>query len=317
MKIAVTGLSSFTGSYIANYFAKKEWDVYGQCSKKERDYQPLQLERLNSLNPKINITYELKAENDSIAKWADKIKPDIWVHHYHHMDNWRNDEYDLEFSRKVSIAPLKNLTEALALNQCKGVIFSGTFSEPGEGGPNREGEPNLYAKSKYETWVNIKTLANKVNLKISKVIIPNPFGPRENADRLVPLIINHAAKNKKLVLKNPKYISDNLPITELVKIYLDAANNLLKGIEKIYRPSGWVTTVQELGNAVNKEILSSRLKSRNCEFDLGKANPLQNFLRNSKDEEVDTNWDYFWSEYASWLSSVNYQELWKTNFPEK
>ena len=99
-------------------------------------------------------------------------------------------------------------------------------------------------------------------------------------------------------------------MTELAKVYVQVAEDLLKGITHTKRPSGWISSVKDLGETVNQEVLVKRLGWQPCELGLGDGQANSNFLHNDLEQKAETDWEFFWDEYANWLKDVDIQELW-------
>ena len=102
-------------------------------------------------------------------------------------------------------------------------------------------------------------------LNLAKVVIPNPIGPMENEDRLIPILVENARKKSTFKIRSPEALSDYLPASSLGEIYVHLANQLVEQKEydpspSIVRPSGETQNVRDWTGIVNQELIKERLQ---------------------------------------------------------
>lgn len=288
--LALSGATSFTALWIAEAFNRAGWKVFGLCSKPREVYSGLKLKRLEKIQTLADIHFEIDSANGSMAEWIKSkgINLDVWVHHHHHMENFRSANYDSSQAALVGEAPLKEITCALFENNCKRIIFSGTYFEKEAITP--------YAQSKVRVWNNLQDLCSGKAL-LSKVVIPDPIGPLENQDRLIPQLIEMSLQRRSFELKAPSAVNDHLPVRALAKVYLQAAENLLADRKMICEPSGLITDNLSWVRKVQKELIENDLQTSPCLLVVGNATAPS--YRNPVDQGVTFSWAEEWKHYAT------------------
>ncbi len=235
-KVAITGATSATALWITRVFSLKGWNTSALCSRLEDSYSGIKKERIRWLKTLAQVSFDVRSETDGFARWIKINKPGIWVHHHHLVENYKSPNYDYARSLKEGVAPLVKLVEALKENNCRGIILTGSYFEPGEQGSNN----TPYAKSKTEVSEALKHLADALKIRFSKIVVPDPVGPLENEDRFLPQFFKALKEERKFNLTTPDLVADHIPMSDLGKIYEEAARDLLTSKGKVIRPSGWV-----------------------------------------------------------------------------
>jgi UDP-glucose 4-epimerase len=266
-KVAITGATSATALWIARAFSLKGWNTLALCSRAEESYSGIKKERLKWLKTQAQVSFDVRAETDGFADWIKINKPAIWVHHHHLVENYKGSDYDYTRSRKEGVAPLIKLVEALKENNCRGIILTGSYFEPGEKGANN----TPYGKSKAEVSKALESLTSALKIRFSKIVIPDPVGPLENEERFLPQFLKAIRENRGFNLTTPDLIADHISMEELGKIYEEAGRDLLVSKGKVSRPSGWVGTYRDWAD----------------------------FIRGEKDNS----WTIFFREYARYLKT--------------
>jgi nucleoside-diphosphate-sugar epimerase len=214
------------------------------------------------------------------------------------MREFRSRQYDVGEAERTSIVPLQGIVDALANSSCQGVVYSGSYFEPGEGGPGAGADALPYARCKAKAWQELKKICDSRAIPASKIVIPNPIGPLENEDRLIPGLIQKARASESMRLMSPRSVSDNLPVRDLARKYVQVAEKLIAGGTGVFRPSGWVCDTQSFVETVSRELLTKRLRIPPIKIECAtEANP--KMLKNSEPEKIDL--DQLWDEYAEWV----------------
>ncbi len=301
-RIALTGASSCTGHWIAYALHAEGFAVHALCSRRADRYSGRRQILLRSLAGLLSLHFDLDACGDALPRWVLRHRPEIWIHHHHLMRGFRSPGYDLEKARKVAIAPLEGLLDALAETRCRGVIFSGSYFEPGEGGPEAPRTRTPYAHSKAETWEALRRGCEARGLPLSKIVIPNATGPLESPERLVPALVRASRASRPFVVASPASVTDALPAQELGRVYAEAAHGLLAGHAGVFRPSGLPVPVGSWARTVLRELVGPRLGLRPCPLteDPASVAPVQRYS-NPRAERRPIQWLSFWDEYAAWL----------------
>ncbi len=308
--VAITGASSFTALWIARALHADGWKVHALCHRAAAEHSGLHALRLRLLRECSEVHFGLSAENGDLARWVLRERPLLWIHHHHWMEAFRSPAYDVARARAVGLVPLPDLVAALARQQAAGILYSGSFFEPGEGDNSAAAPATPYARSKREVWDALTRHAGDAGLPLSKVVIPNPVGPLENDDRLVPSLIRSSLNRAPFVLGAPDAISDYLPVSVLARIYVAVARDLLAGRSQIRRPSGQVATTGEWGRSVCRELIGDALGLEPCPLTEASRGPATCF-RNPDREREPIDWKSVWSDYAAWITRLGLLDYWR------
>ncbi|PIT99806.1 MAG: hypothetical protein COT74_08455 [Bdellovibrionales bacterium CG10_big_fil_rev_8_21_14_0_10_45_34] len=305
MKVGMSGITSFTGAWIARdvYRDSRVKSLVGFVRKRASDYDGLAKVRLQMLGSDVTLVEGWSLDSRSremTTRSLEEIKKarvDVWIHHHHFMESFRSFDYDVETYRKTCIEPLEELVRTLKESGTHRIVYSGSYFEPAEGSFN-DPAPTPYAISKAEVWQNLKQLARLNDIELAKVVIPNPVGPLENQDRLIPILINCSRENKVFQMRTPKSVADNLPVTELAPFYLRACFESRSSSESlVFRPSMGGVSNKEFADLVQQELITQRLRMSPCIVQYSdEINPLMR--RNSPPDEVNVDWPKFWDFYA-------------------
>lgn len=310
--VGLSGASSFTGIWIAREFASRGWQVHGLLSQADlAKYDGLKKIRVEQLSQSAKLHWGVRAEDGaqgtSMAEWISSMRPEIWIHHHHFMDNFRSADYDEKEAFDTGIRPLEGLVKALQASGCLGIIFSGSYFEPGEGGDRSADIARTpYARSKKLVWDELSKLCKAHRVPLSKVVIPNPIGPFENEDRVIPILIKRSIEGAPLQLFAPDSLSDNLPVWALARVYADVAEKLLMGVEKLARPSGWVVSAKDFVEVINSELVVKNLKQPLCKIEVTPNGKPPMSFENPRAERMELNLDQCWAQYAAELRKTGY-----------
>ncbi|MBN23300.1 MAG: hypothetical protein CL678_18590 [Bdellovibrionaceae bacterium] len=299
LKVAVTGVSSFSGSWIARHLAKSSHQVFGLLSQKKDSYQGIQKIRMDWVGNQIEWVEAVPAESSRMTEWILQTQPEVWIHHHHPMDQYRSLDYSMEKVQRVAIKPLHEIIKALKAVKCKKIVYSGTFFEPGEGKQPLKQSSTPYAQSKYQVWQEIKKQSIDSDLTLSKILIPNPFGPGENMDRLLPLMMRHSIEESIFSIRTPCSKSDFFPISELTKCYQEEVETLEA---RIMRPSGGSMTVKAFVEMVNQQWIVNTLGWKPVQVQFGSE--IGNSYEQDPADFREIHWDHVWKEfyeiYSNW-----------------
>lgn len=256
-KVAITGGTSATAVWIARAFSLKGWQTFGLCSRPENFYSGLKKERIMWLKTQSSVSFNIRSENDDFIPWVKANKPAIWVHHHHLVENYNKPNYDYERSLREGVAPLMKLVSTLKENNCRGIILTGSYFEPGEKASN----DTTYGKSKAEVSKALTHLAKAHQIRFSKIVVPDPVGPLENEDRFLPQFIKAFKENRKFNLTTPSLIADHISMVELGKIYEQTAHDLLVSKGLVIKPSGWVGNYRDWRDFIQRNLLGEEAEN--------------------------------------------------------
>lgn len=289
--VAISGASSFTGLWICEYFARKNWDVHAIFSQSKNSYSGIKEHRISLLPSSVHKHFGTSAESGSMAQWILEFKPQIWVHHHHFMENFRAASYDTEAAYRVGLDPLAEIYKNLK-RVAIGMIFSGSYFEPGEGQRNGWEPETPYGETKQRIWQFLEEKGRVDGFPISKVVIPNPVGPLENRDRLIPKMYEAVERGIEFEVRRPDDEQDFIPADALAAVYEQAARNQFEKKAAVFRPSGKVSRIGDFCDEVKKQLIPSvQIKK----FSMAER---PRMLKNRLDEAVACDWARFWKWYG-------------------
>jgi len=304
-RIAISAASSFTGSWIARAFHAAGWKVLPVCSQPASAYRGIRRKRIELVQECVSVHFDCEASDGSLAAWIKEHRPQIWIHHHHFMEDFRSVHYDLRRALSIGLGSLPGILDAFAAGDGVGVIYSGTYFEQSERGQAwQDSTPTPYAQSKTQVWEALCFGCEKRELGLSKIVIPNPVGPWENQDRLIPCMIDHAESGAALQLRSPRQLVDNIPIDELAALYVESARQLLSARDqKVIRPSGRISSALNWIEFAGKELLEKRLGLPPCklEYERSSVKACDDTLTftNPGSEAKPIDWNNFWDSYAA------------------
>jgi len=311
MKIALSAASSFTGFWIARTLRKQGWEVLPLSSSAPGTGEGLRGLRMKLLEKDFRVQFGVASHDGSMVRWIHSNKPEIWVHHHHFMEEFRSPQYDTARAIEVGIKPLSEIVHALVEGGCRGIVYSGSYFEPGEGGAQTPAERTPYARSKKMVWDELSRQAGAAGIPLSKVVIPNPVGPFENVDRLIPILIQSSLMSSVFKVTQPASTSDNIPWHILADVYAEAIQNLSKGNGKIFRPSGRVSSTLDFVNEIEAELLVRGLGLKKPLVEVNTSTTTSSHFSNPVSERRSIDWSQTWSQYAEWLKQTNALEFFR------
>jgi nucleoside-diphosphate-sugar epimerase len=298
-RVALSGASSASGPWIARALAQRGFSVHASCPRPREAYAGRRRARLALLEGCARVDFGVRAEAGDLARWLRELRPALLVHHHHPMEGFRSPDYDLLRAREIALRPLPELAKALRQAGARGVVFSGSYFEPGEGGSSPADPATPYARSKRETWQALCGLAAEHGLGLAKVVIPNAIAPLEAEERLIPSLLRAARRGEAFAVRAPESRADFLPAPALAECYAEAALALLAGRAGVRRPSGWVGPARDFAGRVLRELAVAELGLSPCRLELARpAGPAAAF-RNPERERRPVDWPAFWRAYAA------------------
>jgi len=306
MKVLFTGVSSFTGFWIANYFGINGYDVDAILTKKTiTQYDSIRTNRLLKLNSNIKLIYDCKFGDNNFLSLLKNNKYDIIIHHASYVNSYNSNNFDWKFAIDENTHNIENVIQEISLNPNVIFAFSSTVFE--KGGVTMEQPINKYALSKKISKDIIEYFCYKNNIKFTNIYIPNPFGPFEDL-KLNYHVLNSWQHEKEVIINTPTYIRDFLPVDLLAISYFDHIFSLqnINTINNSFSPSGYRMNIHNyilfLSNKLF-DLTGNRkfFKSNNQE---NYNEPLElindyNVLSNKKWNE-----DYFWVQYFNYYNFI-------------
>lgn len=240
VKILLTGVSSFTGAWFAKILAQAGHTVIATVRDAARNYEGVRKKRLDYVRDAGVNLIETCSFGDAkfIAALSDV---DIICHHGAEVTNYHSLDFDVFGAIAANTANIKQVMEACAERGIRAFIASGSVFEQNEGlgeAPLKAFSP--YGLSKGLSWEIQQFWAQRCGVPIGKFVIPNPFGPLEDA-RFCAYLMRTWAKGEVAEVRTPAYVRDNIPIDLLARAYADfVARCASTGNNHHCAPSGYV-----------------------------------------------------------------------------
>lgn len=227
MKILLTGASSFTGCWFARELAAAGHDVTATFRSAPEGYgDPLRKKRVELVAAACRTVHGV-AFGD--ARFLDLVGSggfDLLAHHAADVTNYRSPDFDAAQALQHNICNLGAVLERLRAGGGQRVLLTGSVFEGGEGAGS-QGLPDFspYGLSKALTAQAFRYYCARAGVHLGKFVVPNPFGPYEEARYTAYLMKNWLAGTKP-ACGNPAYVRDNIHVALLAKAYARFAAEL-------------------------------------------------------------------------------------------
>jgi nucleoside-diphosphate-sugar epimerase len=221
LKILFTGASSFTGSWIAGRLLADGHRPVTPLRRTLSRYDDLRQARMARLGRAVEIAEDCPFGSPRFLALVERGGFDLLCHHGAQVDNYRSDDFDVAAALRENTANLPDVLRALRRNSGAAVILTGSVFEQNEG---KGDEPRLafspYGLSKGATSDVFRFWCRKLEVKLAKFVVPNPFGPFEEP-RFCDFLLRHWAEGKVPEVKTPAYTRDNIHVSLLAAAYAD------------------------------------------------------------------------------------------------
>jgi len=269
MKILFTGASSFSGFWFVKELAQSGHSVSAIFQGSLENYQGLRKERMDQLLKICRPVFSCSFGSEAFLKVLGESKWDLLCHHAADVSDYKSPDFNFAAALTNNTNNLKSALNLLVKQGCNRILLTGSVFEQNEGA----GSDNLRAVSPYGLSKGLtsdvfKFYTSVMEMKLGKFVIPNPFGPYEEA-RFTTFLIQTWYKGQTAPVAFPAYVRDNIPVSLLAKAYADFASRLSPnpGLEQI-NPSGYPESQGAFTRRFAEEM-SPRL-SVPCNFELYK-----------------------------------------------
>ncbi|MEO0529849.1 MAG: NAD(P)-dependent oxidoreductase [Planctomycetota bacterium] len=242
MKILLTGASSFTGCWFATTLAEAGHEVVATFTANSAgDYEDaLRKRRVKTALPCCEPLWNTRFGDE---QFVDAIRTggfDLIACHGAYVTDYRSDDFDFAKAVAANTHNLPKVVEAIATAGDAPVLVTGTVFEGGEGAGG-QGLPHFspYGLSKSLTAQAFRHYCRTAGVGFGKFVIPNPFGPLEEA-RFTAYLVRTWKAGDTPGVRTPAYIRDNLHVDLLAKAYAGFAATLTRDSDAHYGPTGYV-----------------------------------------------------------------------------
>jgi len=300
MKILFTGGSSFTGYWFIKELSKAGHEVYATFTARTLDeYQDVRAERVRQLLDYCTPVFECAFGQQKYFELIQNSSGwDMFCHHAANVSNYKSPDFDIVAALSANTANTRLVLEALKRAGCNKMVLTGSVFEQNEGmgeQPIRAFSP--YGLSKGLTSEIFQYWCEQYGVALGKFVIPNPFGPYEEA-RFTTYLAKTWLKGAKAGVNTPAYVRDNIQVSLLALAYRTFVESLTEHMTFVRtNPSGYVESQGAFAQRFAAEM-ATRLGVP-CQLELAHQKIFE-------EPRVRINHDYVdcvslrWSENASW-----------------
>ena len=269
MKILFTGGSSFSGYWFVKELVKAGHQVTCMSTKTLDQYSGVRKQRMDQLAQLTTVVPNCSFGDDAFIDLINSESHwDLFCHHAADVTNYKSDDFDAARAVANNTHRLSLVLEQLKLKNCRKVLLTGSVFEQGEGaGAELHRAFSPYGLSKGLTADFFQYHTEKQGFRLGKFVIPNPFGPYEEA-RFTSFLVKSWYAGETPNVSMPVQVRDNIHVSLLAKAYVHFAERLTDtvGFER-FNPSGYAESQGAFTERFARE-LRSRL-GLPCELTLG------------------------------------------------
>jgi nucleoside-diphosphate-sugar epimerase len=242
MKVLFTGGSSFTGYWFVRELVHSGHDVTAILRRPPGSYEGVRGSRVAELTKLCECAAGISFGDPAFLDLMGRSPGwDVLCHHAADATDYKSDDFDVMAAVAANTANLQSLLQAMLEKHCGKIVLTGSVFENAEGAGS-EGLPAFspYGLSKAFTWEIFRYHARRTGLRLGKFVIPNPFGPFEEA-RFTAYLIRTWISGGEATVNTPAYVRDNIHVSLLAKAYARFVEGLGEGagVETL-APSGYV-----------------------------------------------------------------------------
>jgi nucleoside-diphosphate-sugar epimerase len=309
VRVLFTGSSSFTGYWFIRELHAAGHEVIATfrgpgASAYSEDPRATRVARLGELcEPRFNCSFGGDRFIELIRELG---QIDVLCHHAADTTNYKSADFDVLSAVESNTHRIGEVFSALKASGCNRMVLTGSFFAGGEGAGS-EGLPHFsaYGLSKAITSEIVRFQALQADFGFSKFVIPNPFGPFEEA-RFTTYLVRTWYQRETPSVSSPAYVRDNIHVSLLAKAYLRFLERVSGG-ERCERtnPSGYVESQGMFALRFSREM-QSRL-GLDCPLDLKVQTEFVEPRVRLNTEPLDAG-ELEWSETEAWDELARYYE---------
>ncbi len=300
MRVLLTGASSFTGAWFAAKLAQNGHEVRATLRATYSSYEGLRKSRLDLMaGLGVQFLESVSFGDEAFVAAVDGV--DLIAHHAAEVTNYHSSDFDVIAAVAANTANARMVTERAAAAGVRGLVVTGSVFEQDEGlgeAPLKAFSP--YGLSKGLSWQVAKYWADRAELPVGKFVIPNPFGPLEEA-RFCAYLLRTWVAGERAGVRTPSYVRDNIPVDLLSMRYVRYLEQMVEGVgESRCAPSGYVESQGRFALRFAEEI-GGRL-GLEAPLDLAHQTEFAEPVMRTNSDFDRTGWD----EAAFWDSAADY-----------
>ena len=257
MKVLITGGSSFTGFWFVRALSMAGHEVFATFTKSDESrYQDIRGQRVREAVSYCTPVWNCEFGDDNFVNLLKNHNDwDLLCHHGAYVRDYKSLEFDFAEAVKSNTKGIDVVLPQLVKANCNRVLLTGSVFEQNEGvgeQPLRAFSP--YGLSKGMTEDVFRYWTGHFGLKLSKFVIPNPFGPMEEK-RFLAYLMGKWMNDETASVSTPDYIRDNIHVSLLAQIYCRFAEEVVAGTSRDqFNPSGYVESQGTFAQRVAHEM---------------------------------------------------------------
>lgn len=216
-KILITGATGFIGYHLAKYCLKLNWSVTSISTKK-----PIKKRKLKNVEYLICDLYDKNKLNKKLS-----LNFDYVVNLAGYVDHSNRNRII-----KSHYIGCKNLSTIFLKTKIKKFIQVGSSVEYGkirspqiENKNNKQSTFSAYGEAKLKSTKFLLNLSKKFNFPVTILRLYLVYGPYQDANRVVPITILNAIKNKKFDCSNGLQLRDFTYIEDVIEAIIKTLKN--------------------------------------------------------------------------------------------
>ncbi len=309
MKILFTGASSFTGYWFVRELARaghevvatfRQANAHAYADEPRRQRVGLALEHCRGV-------FGCSFGDPAFVDLASSERWDLFCHHGADVTDYRSPDFDVVSALRNNTRNAAAVLEALKAKGARpGVLLTGSVFENDEGAGS-EGLPAFspYGLSKGLSWQVFRYHVPRAGLALAKFVIPNPFGPYEEA-RFTAYLLKTWFARQCAAVNTPSYVRDNIHVSLLAKAYANFCASIPATREAArLHPSGYAESQGAFALRVAAEM-RARLGLA-CEVSLGRQTEFAEPRVRINTDIVDGS-GLDWSESSAWDALAEYYD---------
>jgi nucleoside-diphosphate-sugar epimerase len=308
MKILFTGASSFTGFWFVKTLASAGHQMICPLRDSGEKYEGARKRRVEQLQTACHLLPSSPFGSENFFKLARQEKFDLLCHHAAEVTDYKNPSFDAMAALATNALHLRLVLKTL---DCP-VLLTGSVFENDEGADPQQNKAkgeelrafSPYGLSKGMTFQFFRYYCHEAGVPLGKFVIPNPFGPFEEA-RFTAHLMRNWRESKPAEVKTPDYMRDNIHVNLLAEVYVQFAGRVAamkSGCVKI-NPSGYAEKQGKFAKRVAREV-EARM-GWSCELNLAKQEDFSEPM-NRVNTEPATELVPKWSEAKAWDDFVDF-----------
>lgn len=268
-KVLLTGASSFTGYWFVRALAEAGHDVTAVFTRADLgEYgDDLRGNRVRQLQDLCRPVFGCSFGDERFLQLIESTSPDILCHHGADVTDYRSPEFDFGRAVNNNTQEIQKVLQTLNDVGCNRVALTGSVFEGGEGaGSDDLPHFSPYGLSKSLTAEVFRHFCQSAGFSLGKFVVPNPFGPYEEA-RFTAYLLRCWRAGEIPCVQTPAYIRDNIHVSLLAKHYADFVAKLSSTVGYVQtNPSGYVESQGAFAQRFAREM-EARLEMP-CKVDL-------------------------------------------------